>query len=322
MPLLVHLAPEGAIRSIQRSGLKASDRFWRAPPARGVYCMPVLRDYFASHSWLRELRRTSGQELQAVHFRVADEEPIWIGHYGKPKVETTVGEAIGALMRLQDVRGHELVLPRAVKAAEVHAIRKVRQVIGWRFKPDAKGTKPCGCRYCLRGEAFSRRLRTDEPDDEKPTAALIEEVRTSLTAADRSLALDALRGRWRTGVAPLRPLLADRSPEVIESLAAALRWFRGGEAIELLVQLATARDAAWTRFDLANIQQAAVEALHDRLGKQTRARLGKLADDPELAAALARVEAEAEEAQQASLEAEPWSRRAARVTLAPWTKRT
>jgi hypothetical protein len=159
VPLLVHLAPEGALRSILRAGIRQGPASWAGPPRRGVFCMPVLRDFQVSHQWLRELRRRGPQQLYAVHFRVPDGEPAWVGHYGSPKARTTVGEAIGEMMRLSDPRGWELVLPRPVRPRELHAVRAVRQVVGWRFSPGAKGRRPCGCAWCQRGERSGRRLR-------------------------------------------------------------------------------------------------------------------------------------------------------------------
>jgi hypothetical protein len=58
MALFVHLAPLEAVKRIRRSGIKAAK--WRT----GVYAMPVLPDFYASHQWLRELR--IGHERQPV----------------------------------------------------------------------------------------------------------------------------------------------------------------------------------------------------------------------------------------------------------------
>ncbi len=46
MAILVHLAPE-----------KLGARFLKSGIRKGVYCMPLLPNYYASHQWLRELKR-------------------------------------------------------------------------------------------------------------------------------------------------------------------------------------------------------------------------------------------------------------------------
>jgi len=40
MPMLVHLTPEKHLSRIVRNGIRSD---------RGVYCMPVLPDYYVSH---------------------------------------------------------------------------------------------------------------------------------------------------------------------------------------------------------------------------------------------------------------------------------
>ena len=47
----------------------------------GVFAVPVTRNFFVSHQWLRELRRASSGPIAAVYFRVPDEERVWVGHY-------------------------------------------------------------------------------------------------------------------------------------------------------------------------------------------------------------------------------------------------
>ena len=87
--------------------------------------MPVLRDFFASYQWLRELRRAGQRSLVAVHFRVSDAEPVFVGHFGQEKQRLGAGEAIGALMRLADPRGYELNSP-AVDSGRTSSIRSAR----------------------------------------------------------------------------------------------------------------------------------------------------------------------------------------------------
>lgn len=158
MPILTHLTPERESRKLVRAGIRAISPGHGTP--RGVFCMPILPDYFATHQWLRELKRRGERTLVAVDFRLRSEEPAWVGHYGRPHAETTVGRAIGMLMRLPDPRGFEVVVPRAIRCDEILRVRTPRQVIGWRYQPDAHGSRPCPCRACLpKGTIKSRRLR-------------------------------------------------------------------------------------------------------------------------------------------------------------------
>jgi len=274
MPLLVHLAPERALESIRKNGIKPN----REREPGGVFCMPVLRDYSVSYQWLRELRRRGPQRLYAVHFRVPDEQPVHVGHYGKEKVQTTVGEAIGLLMRQPDPRGYELILPRAVAAKEVHRIRAVRQVVGWRFAPSAKGTKPCPCDFCQRGLINSRRIQGPRPA--RPSKAeLLRRLRDARTEEQVIDALCSLDHTSRGNPGELRFLMAHPSPRVVEKLAGTLRFFRGPEAKRMLRELcALEARAGWSRWDLDGVREEAATHLVEQLGATARPYLGELAD--------------------------------------------
>ena len=123
--------------------------------------MPILPDYFATHQWLRELKRRPGRRtMAAVDFRLRSDEPAWFGHYGDRHREMTVGRAIGILLRTKDRRGFEVIIPRPIRAGEILRVRTPRQVIGWRYQPDAHGKPPCPCRACLpRGTIRSAQTR-------------------------------------------------------------------------------------------------------------------------------------------------------------------
>ncbi len=168
MPICVHLTPEKAARDIKRSGIKAVQGL---DGLKGIYCMPVMPNYYASHQWLRELKRGHGQSpLVAVDFRLPRDEIVFVGHYSHPHARLTVSEAASVIMSADDPRGYEIFLPRSVLETEIHKIRSVSQVIGWRFYPDSNGRKPCVCCIC-RGEYGARKLRDRLNDEESQTSS-------------------------------------------------------------------------------------------------------------------------------------------------------
>ena len=122
--------------------------------------MPVTRNYVVSHQWLRELKRGGQKTFVAVHFRIPDDLTVQVGHYGRAKLTVTAAEAAAIVMRAGDAEGYEVLIPRAIGPREIHAVRAVRQVVGWRYFPGAHGRRPCGCPVCQpRGEIRSRKIR-------------------------------------------------------------------------------------------------------------------------------------------------------------------
>ena len=154
MPMLVHIASEKDLGSIRRAGIRIG-KF-----RKGVYAMPVLKNYMVSHQWLRELKRGGDRTLSAVHFRIPDGETVLMGHYSKEQVEVTAAQAAHAIMHAENPLGMQIIVPRAIAPKEIHAIRSVPQVLGWRYFPGAHARRACGCPYCQSpGAIKSRRLR-------------------------------------------------------------------------------------------------------------------------------------------------------------------
>jgi hypothetical protein len=194
MPVFVHLTSQCNVASIRRGGIGLRKRLFRP---RGVYAMPVTRNFYISHQWLRELRRLGGGTIVAVYFRVRDDEPVEVGHYDSLHRTMTAAEAAGLLMaaetrdpaaeRARDraskaVRGggrlpsspegYQVIIPRRIEPREIVRVKALPQVVGWRYKPGANGTPPCTCICCSRGEYGIRKLlrRVEEAEaSEKPT---------------------------------------------------------------------------------------------------------------------------------------------------------
>jgi hypothetical protein len=159
MAMFVHLTTEARIPRIRRNGIT---RLRKAAGAsqEGVYAVPVTRNFYASHQWLRELKRRNQGPIAGVYFRVPDGQLVWLGHYGQGHRLVTAAEALALFTNADDPMGWEVVIPRRVEAGEIHKTRQLPQVIGWRFSPKAKGKPPfCTCKFCTRGEYASAKMR-------------------------------------------------------------------------------------------------------------------------------------------------------------------
>lgn len=166
--IFVHLTTESRTSRVQRNGIVRLRKAVGSLPS-GVYAVPVARNFYASHQWLRELKRRNQGPIAGIYFRVPDEQPVWLGHYGQVHRLVSAAEASAQFMKADDPLGWQVVIPRRIGAKEIHKIRRLPQVIGWRFSPKAKGKPPfCTCKFCTRGEFGSAKLRKrlGSPDDE------------------------------------------------------------------------------------------------------------------------------------------------------------
>lgn len=82
MAMFVHLAPEKSIKRILRNGISRLRK--KAGFPQGVFAMPVTRNFYVAHQWLRELKRRGQGPIAAVYFRIPDESTVWVGHYSHP----------------------------------------------------------------------------------------------------------------------------------------------------------------------------------------------------------------------------------------------
>ena len=161
MALFVHLAPEKNSDSIRRVGIKP--RRIKNPRFEGysriVFAMPVTDDFYVSHQWLRELKRSGQRTMLGVYFRIPDDQPVLIGHYNENHQEVAAAEAVGVMFNSDQTEGFEVIIPRKIEASEILKIATLPQVMGWRYYPKAKGRKPCGCPFCTKGDIKSKRIR-------------------------------------------------------------------------------------------------------------------------------------------------------------------
>jgi hypothetical protein len=157
MAQFIHLTDERLARRIEKNGVKPSTL--RNSKTKYVFATPVLRNFMVSHQWLRELKRWGVRTIIAVQFRIPDDEPVEVGHFGRDRLSTTAAGAIRVFREHESDLGLEVLIPRKIEPRELMRIYTPTQLVGWRFYPKAKGRKPCGCPYCARGEFKSRKRR-------------------------------------------------------------------------------------------------------------------------------------------------------------------
>jgi len=286
MPLFVHVTRERNVRSIARAGLRGS---------RGVFCLPELPDYGRTHQWPRELKRSGQRTIVAIDFRLPAEQRVLVGLYNRPHLETTAGAAAGMILAAQDNVGYEVIVPEPIGPRAIHRVRRLSQVIGWRYSPEAKGRVPCGCPACLwRGEIRSRELRQRYLRTERyheyqvtPYPALLAELGRLAELArhtpedSRSIyttcEIIGQIGHWKAGVAAdLAFLLGHPCAEIVEATACALAAYRGPRVRAMLLELCGHADAevqetaAWSLLDVAGT--AALSLLAPFVGDEGVAR--------------------------------------------------
>jgi hypothetical protein len=158
MPILVHLADEKHSKKILNGGIKIGRT------RKGIYCMPVLPNFYVTHQWLRELKSSGAKTLVGVYFRVDTSELVYAGKFSKPHRHIPLGEAIKEIMTLDDPLGYELIIDRKIESVEIIKIKHLSQIIGWRYMPDSHLKKPCTCEFCTKGTIKGNRLRKKAKD--------------------------------------------------------------------------------------------------------------------------------------------------------------
>ncbi|WP_189712587.1 HEAT repeat domain-containing protein [Streptomyces phaeofaciens] len=251
--MFVHLTSAADAQRVRRSGIRAASRGQGG--ARGVYCFPVLPSHTLTHQWLRELARFGSRGgLVAVHVRLDDAQEMLVGHYRDrardAQVTVTAAEAVRRISALEDPRGWEVFVPRAIRPREIHRIRTAPQVAGWRYLPGAHGTRPCTCYGCaVRGGHGARRLRERLPHPldgpGPPPRVLLARIAAAGDPGDPAVLKEALHWfakRRRGPVAELARLATHPDPTVREELVWAVCGWKTPGVPALLDRLATDPD--------------------------------------------------------------------------------
>lgn len=160
MATFIHIADERVVRSILRGGIRATVFTVTAQhlelPRRGVFCVPVVPNFQSTFQWLRELKRGGYSCACGIQFRIDDAESVFVGHYNHWPQKMTATQSVAFFLRSDDPRLLQVIVPRAISAREITAVRPVRQVVGWRFYPAAKGRSPF---WPAKGSINASRLR-------------------------------------------------------------------------------------------------------------------------------------------------------------------
>jgi len=163
MATFIHIFTEDDKKSLLRNGIKLQKTKWRN--IDGVFVSPVTEDYYFTHQWHREVNRVRNVPKLVARIKIPDDELVYLGKYNEEHVEVTASKAIGIARKHDDPHGLEVIIPRRIEPNEIQKVYKPTKIVGWRYHPKAKGTKPCGCSYCQRGEPKSKRIREEYEKD-------------------------------------------------------------------------------------------------------------------------------------------------------------
>ena len=121
--------------------------------------MPVLENFFITHQWLRELKRSGAKTFIGVYFKLDSSEMVYAGKYGEQHKHLPLGEAIREIMGLEDPLGYELIIDRKIEPKEIVKIKNLPQKVGWRYYPGSNNKRPCACEYCMKGTIKGRKTK-------------------------------------------------------------------------------------------------------------------------------------------------------------------
>ena len=165
MPTLIHLADERDSKKIFKAGITIGKG------RNGIYCMPVLQNFYVSHQWLRELKRCGTKTFVAVYFKIPSDEMVYAGKYWKQHKHLTLGIAIKKIMIMEDPLGYELIITRKIEAKEINKIKSLPQTTGWRYKLGSHASKPCPCDFCQKGKIKGRKMKNRMDNEDRNTEA-------------------------------------------------------------------------------------------------------------------------------------------------------
>ncbi|MHC6202948.1 hypothetical protein ACYULU_07120 [Breznakiellaceae bacterium SP9] len=154
MAVFVHFTDENNKNSIIKNGIKI-DTIHYEEISKGIFCMPVLADFYATHQWVREIKQyNSGNEIIAIYFKIPDDEIVFCGKYNEKLEKVKAAETHKIFIDLEDKMGFQAIITRKVVKNEITRIKNIPQIIGWRHFPKSHERKRCLCPACLAKGAF------------------------------------------------------------------------------------------------------------------------------------------------------------------------
>jgi hypothetical protein len=245
MPTLVHLADAKETSSIIKNGLKIGKRRY------GVFCMPVLRNFYIAHQWLRELKRRGVKTFVGVYFKMDSKIKVYAGKFNEEHRYITLGEAIKEIQSMEDPLGYEIIIDRKIEAKEINKIKNLPQTIGWRYKPGSNGLKPCSCDYCIGSSIKGNRIRQKYATIEK--VILYKEILEKLKIEQDVYAIEDLlclirSKRRKADPRKLLFLLDKNIASIDQELACTLKMYKHKATKEILLHLLNKEDSLTKEF--------------------------------------------------------------------------
>jgi hypothetical protein len=172
MTQLVHITGEEMGKKIARVGIN------KGYGNGFVYFMPVSKNYYMSHQWARELKRSGIKCFSAIYFKIPDETMVWHGHYNQKHENERLSIALGKYLKEPDQLGYEFYVVGRIDVKCITKVVPINNILGWRYYPGAHDRKPCGCPACLsRGEYGSSRRRKKWKEENEKDRFTITEAR-------------------------------------------------------------------------------------------------------------------------------------------------
>ena len=207
--------------------------------------MPVLPEFYISHQWLRELKRSGAKTIVGVYFKLDSKTLVYAGKYNEEHRQITLGEAIREIMSLADPRGYELIIDRKISSKEIQRISRLPQNVGWRYFPGSHGRRPCPCPICSKGMIKGKRSREKAGGEEKPErfGTLLNQLRRAFSPDDQEeILLMISNKRTRSNPQVLFEIIKERTAAIDQALAMALRAFRHPSTRKILNDLLESND--------------------------------------------------------------------------------
>jgi len=155
MAIFVHFTDENNKNSIIKNGIKIETIHYDNINA-GVFCMPVIPGFYATHQWVREIKQyKSGNNIIAVYFKIPDNEIVFCGKYNGQLIKVNATEAHKKFLELDDKMGFQVVIDRKILKNEITKIKAIPQIVGWRHFPQSHDRKRCLCPACLTKGSFN-----------------------------------------------------------------------------------------------------------------------------------------------------------------------